>query len=176
MSQMKNSTQPSIFKLTDLNSTAAMKTKIATYAFIVLAISGCSTTTKSRMDTVDLNYFKIDCSRKDEQLAFVKAQIPSTFERQMNGLAMTSIFGWANSAYNGTFDEDRAMLNGQQAGIARSIIQQLNTHCPDITTVKKTQGCVAVNENTSAGASSGSRCQPAGNSKPITRWEAMVDN
>ena len=77
---------------------------------------------------------------------------------------------------NGTFSEDYAMFNGKQELAARVSIRQLETYCFDEVVPQKKQGCVSVNENTKAGASAGAQCRPAGSTKPITRWEAMVDN
>ena len=152
-----------------------MKTKLTICALIVLAFTGCSTTTRSQMDVVDLNYYRINCDQKEEQLEWLRSQMPTQHEKLMNGLSMTSMLGWVNSSQSGNFKEDRAMFNGEQAAIASSLIRKLEDQCRYTKPKQREQGCVAVNENTAAGASAGSQCYQNGK-KPVSRWEAMVDN
>lgn len=129
------------------------------------------------MDVVDLSTYRVDCSRKQEQIAFIKSQMPGPREQRMNMLAMTSVVGWANSAANGTFTEDRAMFDNKQVAIAKVILHQLNQYCWESDMPKKPQGCTHVDESMTSGASNGTRCYEKNNKTPkSTRWEATVDN
>ena len=141
------------------------------YFFILIAflcITGC--TTSSRMNVVDLNYYQIDCERRDEQLAFLRGQMPTKNERIINGLQMTSVIGTVSSISNGTYQEDRAVFDRRQESIARLIIYQIEAYCP--APKPKPQGCIHINEDLPAGSSQGARCYSGGNTTPIVnRWE-----
>ena len=155
--------------------------KISISAIVAtLALSGCGTvmtTPRAQMDMEDLGMYQIDCSRKEEQLEFLKAHLPTVKERTANAFAMTSIFGWVNSAHEGTFKEDRQFFNREQESTALILIQQLNQYCQDEVRPQHKQGCVHLDEDTTHGASNGTQCYKNGQKAPTqTRWEATVDN
>ena len=136
----------------------------------VLLFAGCSTTTPSRMSLDDLNYYQIDCSRRDEQLAFIRSQMPTRNERYMNALQMTSMIGVASSIHNGTYADDRGTFDRRQESIARVIIHQIEFNCPPLP--PQPQGCVHIREDMPAGSSTGARCYSDGKTTPIVnRWE-----
>ena len=136
--------------------------------FAILCFSGCTTT--SKMNVVDLNYYQIDCERRDEQLAFLRRQMPTKNERIINGLQMTSVIGTVSSISNGTYAEERATFDRRQEAIARLIIYQIEAYCPAPT--PKPQGCVHIREDMPAGSSQGARCYSGGNTTPVVnRWE-----
>lgn len=159
-----------------------MKTKLLLAAVCVATLSGC-TTPRARMDINDLNHYKIDCSRGEEQKAWLKSMMPTPSERAANAFSMTSMLGWANSARNGTFKEDRAFFDGRQEATARTLIHQIDMYCPTSSDNPKNnpnlkQGCVNVNESMTSGSSQGSQCTQKSNKNTSqqTRWEAMVDD
>lgn len=139
---------------------------------LLLAIlAGC--TTPSRMDVADLNHYRIDCDRREEQLAFLHSQIPTREERMNSTLRITSITGTIASMVDGTYQEERAVIDRKQESIARLTIYQIETYCPK--PVAKPQGCTHINESFPAGTSQGARCYQKSNPKPVVnRWE-MVD-
>lgn len=140
------------------------------YLIVLLTIylAGCTTT--SRMNVVDLDYYQIDCSRRDEQLAFLKRQMPTKNERLTNGLAMTSVFGTASSISQGTYQEERATFDRKQEAIARIKIYQIESQCPPLP--RQPQGCTHINENFPAGSTQGARCYSGEKTTPIVnRWE-----
>ena len=140
--------------------------------FVLLAVllSGC--TTPARMNVQDLNHYKIDCSRRDEQLAFLQSYFPTPNERIVNGMRMTSPTGAVYTMIDGTYYEERAMFDRRQEGIARVIIHQIHSYCP--APAPKPQGCVHINETFPAGSSQRARCYQTANPKPVVnRWEVV---
>jgi hypothetical protein len=144
----------------------------------MVVLSGCGTPTqRTRMDYQDLSNFQIDCSQKEEQLAFLARQMPSEREQRANIWGSTSIVGWANSAYNGTFDQDQAHYQRMDINTIKILTHQLKQYCPDNVRKQKPQGCVHLDESTPAGSSNGTQCYKNGQKAPAqTRWEATVDN
>lgn len=138
---------------------------------LAIALSGC--TTASRMNVVDLNYYQIDCNKREEQLAFLRGQIPTRNERYMNAMQMTSPTGVVTSMINGTYTEDRATFDGKQASIARDKIRTILWNCP--VAPKPPQGCVTVTEQMPSGSSQGTQCYQKNKAAPVNRWEALVD-
>jgi hypothetical protein len=146
-----------------------MKT-LAILATVLLV--GCSTT--KRMSTEDLRYFKPDCSRKEEQLRWLNAQMPSRNEAQLSALAVTSVFGTVATVANGTYHEHRAVYDRRSQAMIRSYIKELETWCPAPN--PKPQGCTHVREDFAVGSSQGSVCYAKGQTQPVVnKWEALVD-
>lgn len=140
------------------------------YLIIMMAFFATGCTTSSRMNVVDLDYYQIDCSRREEQLAFLKQQMPTKNERIINGLAMTSVVGTVSSIANGSYQEDRATFDRKQQAIARIKIYQIESQCPELP--RQPQGCIHINEDLPAGSSQGARCYSGQNTTPIVnRWE-----
>jgi hypothetical protein len=153
-----------------------IKINLAGAVLMAITISGCASTTRTQMDVADLDRYQIDCSRKQEQLDWLQSQMPSAHERLVNGLNMTSMFGWFNAARNGTFTEDQALYSGQQTAIIRNLIYKLETQCLDVPMRPQDQSCIVLNENNPSGASNGAKCFIASQKHPITRWEPLVDD
>ena len=134
----------------------------------IAVLSGCSTA--SRMDVEDLNYFRVDCSRRHEQLAFLERQMPSQSERYINGMRMTSPISVFISVVDGTYYESRAMYNDRQQDIARTLIYQIKSHCPELQA--KPQGCTHISESFPSGSAQGALCYQRAQSTPVvSRWE-----
>jgi hypothetical protein len=133
-------------------------------------LAGC--TTPSRMDVQDLNHYKIDCSRREEQLAFLQGFFPTPNERIVNGLRITSPLGIVDTTADGTYYEERAMYDRRQESAARVIIHQIHSYCP--APQPQPQGCVHINETFPTGSSQGARCYQKSNPKPVVnRWEVV---
>lgn len=143
-------------------------------AISLLALAGCSTTTTSKMDVVDLNRFQIDCKYRDEQIAFLQGQIPTVNDRWRNALRITSPVASAVSIADGTYYEERAMFDRRQEHIAKNLIRTIHDWCP--APVARPQGCVTVTEQLPSGNGQGTKCYRGNNPKPVVnRWEAIVD-
>lgn len=161
-----------------------MNTKLILVCIAIAALSGCATTSQSNYDVVDLNYYKVDCNKRDQELAFLKRQFATPFQKLMNGLRMTGMIGTALTVADGTYTEQMAMFNGEQEAIARALIRDIEWHCPtpEVKIVNpESQGCIKINESMGNGMSIGTICKQNSNGnkngKPIpNRWEAMVDS
>jgi hypothetical protein len=140
------------------------------------------TTPRARMSIEDLNAYKLDCYRYDEQMAFLKWHIPTRKERIANGLALTSMFGLVSSVADGTWPDQEALRDGRYDNTAQILISQLENRCQpgaEHAVKKQPQGCLHLDESMTAGASTGASCiQNTGNGgqTKTTRWEALVDN
>ena len=150
---------------------------------IAATLTGCGSfqTPRATLNRMDLQHYRIDCSRKEEQKAFIQRHMPSLQEKYSNAFSMTSMLGIGNAAVQGTLEDDYAMFNGEQEAAARIILYQLDAYCRDPEPAKKPkpQGCVALDESMPSGASSGAKCEFKGKGKlkdATTRWEALVDN
>lgn len=142
------------------------------YLILLMAffITGCST--PSRMNVIDLDYYQIDCSRRDEQLAFLRRQMPTKNEQMINGMRMTSPVGVVSSIANGTYYEERATFDRKQQAIARIKIYQIESQCPELP--PQPQGCIQINEQFPSGNSQGIQCYKNTTNKPIiNKWEVV---
>lgn len=144
-------------------------------AISLLSLAGCgTTTTTSRMDVIDLDHFQIDCKYRDEQMAFLRGQIPTVNERWKNALRITSPTGSVVAMANGTYYEERAMFDRKQEYIAKNLIRTIHDWCPE--TKARPQGCVTVTEQLPSGNGQGTKCYRGTDPKPvINKWEAIVD-
>lgn len=134
-----------------------------------IVLTGCTTT--SKMNVEDLNHFRVDCSRKYEQLAFLESQMPSQRDRLVNGLRTTSPVGVVATMLDGTYHEEQAMFNDRQKNIARHLIYQIKSHCPDL---PQPQGCLHVNETFPSGSSQGAQCYQKSQARPVVnRWNVV---
>jgi hypothetical protein len=143
-------------------------------AISLLTLAGCSTTTTSRMDVVDLNHFQIDCKYRDEQIAFLQGQIPTENDRWKSAFRITGPVGAVTALIDGTYHEERATLDRRQEYIAKGIIRTISNWCPVLTA--QPQGCVTVTEQLPSGNGQGTKCYRGSNPIPVVnRWEAIVD-
>lgn len=137
----------------------------------LVGAAGCTTT--SHMNVVDLNYYQIDCNRREEQMAFLQRQMPTRNDRLINGFRMTSVTGVAMSATDGTFYEERATFDRRQEAIARLIMYQIQAYCPPA--VQQPQGCTHVNEELPSGSTQGAVCYRNRQTTPVVkRWEVIA--
>lgn len=95
----------------------------------VSAISaGCTTT--ARMDYQSLNHFRVNCSKKQEQLEFLYSQWPSSNDRLVNGMMISSTGGFIASVADGTYQERRYLNDGYYTSVLRLLIDQVK-QCPN---------------------------------------------
>jgi hypothetical protein len=126
------------------------------------------------MDIDDLNHFRVDCNRREEQLRFLHSQMPSRWDQQRDGLAVTSIGGTVLSIIDGSYDRRRDVHDRRTQAVIRSYIREIETYCP--TKKPKAAGCVTVREEYNSGFGQGQRCYDGRSQAPaINRWEAEVD-
>lgn len=143
----------------------------ALIALSLIAVAGCTTT--SRMDIADLDHFRIDCSRREEQLAFLERQFPGQGDRMINAFRVTSVVGTAASMYDGTYHEERALYENKHAAVARLLIFQIKSNC--YSAPKRPQGCVHVNEELPSGSAQGAVCYRDRQSTAVVKRWGVVD-
>jgi len=90
------------------------------YLPIVFLASGCTTT--AHMDRTTLNSMRIDCSKKQEQIDFLRSQVPSERDHLVNGFMIRGTFGTFNSIRDGTY-KDR--LDQDDGGLTNAIRLQI---------------------------------------------------
>lgn len=91
-------------------------------------LAGCTTT--ARMDLQGINQFRVNCAKKYEQLEFLQSQWPSQNERIVNGLMISSTFGFVSTVADGTYEERRHLNDGRYTSALRLLIDQVR-QCPD---------------------------------------------
>lgn len=122
---------------------------------------------------VDLNHYRIDCNRKEEQLAFLQRQFPSEGDRWANAFMVTSVVGTAASIYNGSYEEERATYDRRQQAVARYLIYQIRNNCRN--DIQRPQGCVHVNEQLPGGSSQGAVCYQNRQTTPVVKRWGVID-
>jgi hypothetical protein len=136
------------------------------------SLIGCTTTVT--MPINDLNNYHVNCNDRYNQLAFLHSQIPTRNDRLTNALQMTSPLGLVHSAYDGTYQDQRAVYDRKQSAYALYWIRMIEQSCPVDT--PKPQSCTIIREQFPAGDSQGVLCYTRQDLKPIVnRWEPLVD-
>lgn len=140
---------------------------------LIAVATGCAATDTRRMSMQDLNHFVPDCSRKEEQMAWLKSQMPTVWEQQRDTMQITSISGTIWSLADGTYDQRRDVHDRRTQAVIRSYIRDLENYCPN---TPRPAGCVTVRDSTQNGSSQGQRCYNGKRARPvIDRWQPMVD-
>ena len=138
----------------------------------VLVMSGCSTTQNMSMN--DLDYFKPDCTRRDEQMRWLASQMPTQNEYMINRMTTTSLEGVLWTKADGTYEQKQAIASGRYPMVIQAHMDYLRRHCP--TPRPRPAGCVTVREDMTSGSAVGQRCQNGRDVRPvINRWEPLVD-
>ena len=99
------------------------------FSLIVALLSGCTTT--ARIDFESLNRFQIDCSKKQEQLDFLRSQWPSGTEQLVNGMMISSMLGYISSNVDGTYNDRMHMNHGAYTTVLRKLIYDIKRTCPN---------------------------------------------
>ena len=105
-------------------------TQITGIACVLVALlsSGCAVT--QRMNINDLNRMTVDCANKDAQIRFLESQMTTPNDRFAAALGMNAVSeAWAQM--NGQKTQARSMLDREYDAIAKKLIWDLRTHCPD---------------------------------------------
>ena len=108
----------------------------ATPAALTIAalVAGCAF--NPRMNYDDLNTFKIDCSKKYEQIAFLESQLPTQNERF--GAALTrGLITELPAHFRGEKSEHSRLVDGDYGFVIRFQISALERHCPDARVVRQ---------------------------------------
>lgn len=94
---------------------------------IAAMVTGCTTT--SKMSVADLNDYKIDCRKKDQQIEFLYSQIPSQGDQAANAFILTGITSTIVTTMDGTYDRRREAYRGYNRAIILSKIDYIRKYC-----------------------------------------------
>jgi hypothetical protein len=94
---------------------------------VLFALAGCTTT--ARMSRHDIDNIRIDCTKKQEQLDFLRSQWPSDNERIVNGLMLTSAAGFVSSVADGTYQSRQDWNNSGLTNALRIKLDQVKSTC-----------------------------------------------
>lgn len=141
-------------------------------AILLLALVGCSTTQQMSMN--DLDYFKPDCKRRDEQLRWLASQMPTQQDLMVNRAAVGSLEGWVITTWDGTYEQRNAVASGRYQMVILAHMDYLKRHCP--TPKPRPASCVTIREDMRSGSAVGKRCQDGQSPSPVVnRWDPLVD-
>ena len=92
-----------------------------------LALVGCASS--QRMDIADLDYFQIDCSKYEEQKAFLKSQLTTPADRMASLFNTASIMGQIGTRMDGTYDQHEATRSRRYDAVVKLHLRNLNERC-----------------------------------------------
>jgi hypothetical protein len=81
------------------------------------------------MNRHEIDAITIDCTKKQQQLDFLRSQWPSDNERIINGLMISSAIGFISSVADGTYQERKDWVDGGLTSALRIKIDQINSLC-----------------------------------------------
>lgn len=98
-------------------------------AFAILFVSGCATgPTHRSMDVADLNYFKIDCSKKKEQIEFLQSQL-SNGDDMLVARFKNLVTPWRAVTDPEGRAEEYSIGSGHSNWLIRQTIWKIRYHC-----------------------------------------------
>jgi hypothetical protein len=93
----------------------------------ILILAGCASS--QRMSIDDLNYYQIDCNKREEQQVFLRSQLSSPNDRLSSVFNTSSVLGQINTRLDGTYSQHEAIQRREYDAIARVKLMDLNTQC-----------------------------------------------
>lgn len=94
---------------------------------LIVVLSGCTTT--AHMDRVTLNSMRIDCAKKQEQIDFLRSQLPSERDHVVNGFMIRSTLGILSSIKDGTYKDRMDQDDGGMSNAIRLQIYNIQKQC-----------------------------------------------
>jgi hypothetical protein len=92
-----------------------------------MLVSGCTTT--AHMDRATLNSMRIDCAKKQEQIDFLRSQMPSPKDQLINGLMIRGTVGTMAAINDGTYLDRVDQDNGGLSNAIRLQIYNIQKQC-----------------------------------------------
>ena len=92
-----------------------------------LVLVGCASS--QRMDIADLDYYQIDCSKYEEQQAFLRSQMTSPVDKLNSVFNTSSIWGQLGTRMEGTYGQHEATNSRRYDAVARVKLRTLNERC-----------------------------------------------
>lgn len=90
-------------------------------------LAGCTTT--ARINHRDIESMEINCSQKEEQIAFIKSQWPSEDDQFVSGFMLTGLMGIISTHMDGTYQDRRDLQDGKVTSSLRLKIEQIEQTC-----------------------------------------------
>lgn len=101
-------------------------------AFLIAGcLGGCAGGGTTSVVTIqDLNHYRVDCTRKPEQLAFLNTQLDAVGrDHNSNAMLLRSSIGHVTTVGDGTFNDRRYRARGYHEALIRSYINWIEDHC-----------------------------------------------
>ena len=102
--------------------------------FMLVSISGITGCSTPLMNIHDLESFKIDCNHKEDQIRFLKTQIPTSDQKMLAALSI-NLIGEFNAQMSGEKSQNRLIQEGYYGSVANRKIQDLFDQCPKVKTI-----------------------------------------
>ena len=99
------------------------------YLILAAAVLSTACTTPVRMDYNGLNTFKINCDKKEEQMAFLQSQLPTEREAITNYFIISNWSGFFASNADGTYNDRQKLFNNYHTAVIKANINQLRQQC-----------------------------------------------
>jgi hypothetical protein len=100
-------------------------------AFLLVSMVGCASQQQPRnvmLTEADLNHYQLSCADKDNQIAFLKMQMPSSHTVHENRFQLYGM-GVLTTALDGTYSERRSIDRGWNQALIKRHIRWLETWC-----------------------------------------------
>lgn len=91
-------------------------------------LTGCATANRATM--AELREFRIDCQYRDQQLSWLRSQMPSQHDRQLNALMVTGVPGTLFTLADETYHERRLRMQGYDRALIAQHIRNIESMCP----------------------------------------------
>ena len=101
--------------------------KLVSSILVASALVGCASS--QRMDIADLDYYQIDCSKYEEQHAFLRSQMTSRSDKLSSMFNTASLLGQIGTRMDGTYDQHEATRNRRYDAVVKVQLRALNERC-----------------------------------------------
>ena len=144
----------------------------AIFATITTGAIGSAANETWRMSPKDLDHFRYDCRVKEQQLAFLAAQMPTPWEVFKNDVFSNGLLAQVLQLHAGTYHRHRAVRTRKQQAVVKWIMHDIIANC-DWHTIRPPQ-CIQVTDESNYGTSVAKRCYDGRNPQPIINsWEKV---
>lgn len=95
---------------------------------LAATVSGCATVNRATM--AELREFRIDCQYREQQLSWLRSQMPSRSDRQLNAFMVTGMPGTLFTLADETYYERRLRMQGYDRALIAQHIRNIESMCP----------------------------------------------
>ena len=101
--------------------------KLVLSLLALTTLVGCASS--QRMDIADLDRYHIDCSKYEEQHAFLRSQLTSPSDKLASMFNTASILGQIGTRMDGTYDQHEATRSRRYDAVVKVHLRNLNEKC-----------------------------------------------